>query len=153
MRSTVLRAGNQIRRAGIRALSPCSDHHQFKMEEPGKCGIIEKRLLSNFLKCSCWAPIGRPDIPWSLNNVARAVTKCTRLVADAWPVSFLTFVTLLKVVDGHCFNTLILLQILWRLSKSQGGTLFIFGSRTFVSNMVELQEAKRQWQTIPQNPK
>ena len=92
--------------------TPCSDHHQFKMEEPGNCGRIEKRLLSNFLKCSCWAPIGRPDIPWSLNNVARAVTKCTRPVADARPVSFLTFVTLLKIVDWDCFNTVILPQIL-----------------------------------------
>ena len=74
-------------------------------------------LKNVYCQMSCNARVGRPlladpDIPWSLNNVARAVTKCTRLVADAWPVSFLTFVTLLRIADWDCFNTLILPEIL-----------------------------------------
>ena len=45
-----------------------------------KWNLLENRqiLTSIFLKCLYLARIGRPDIPWSVNKLARSVTKWTR---------------------------------------------------------------------------
>ena len=56
----------------------CLDDHQFKEEEMGSVGELSKVCSQIVLKCLCWARIGRPDILWSVNKFARAVTKWTR---------------------------------------------------------------------------
>ena len=50
--------------------SPCLDDHQFKEEELGSVGELKK--------CLYLARIGRPYILWSVNKLARAVTKWIR---------------------------------------------------------------------------
>ena len=54
--------------------TPCIDDHHFKEEE-----LKSKSVLSN---CSemlvLGARIGRPDILWSVNKLARSITKWTR---------------------------------------------------------------------------
>ena len=57
--------------------TPCLDHHQVK-EELGSVGDMSKVCSQIVLKCLYLARIGRPDIPWSANTLARAVTKWTR---------------------------------------------------------------------------
>ena len=58
--------------------TPCLDDHQFKEEELGSVGELSKVCSQIILKCLYLARIGRPDILWSVNKLARAVTKWTR---------------------------------------------------------------------------
>ena len=58
--------------------TPCLDDHQFKKEE-----MVSVRKLSEVcwqidFRCLSLARIGRPDILWSVNKLARAVTKWTQ---------------------------------------------------------------------------
>ena len=58
--------------------TPCLDDHQFREEELGSVGDLSKVCSQIVLKCLYLARIGRPDILWSVNKLARAVTKWTR---------------------------------------------------------------------------
>ena len=50
------------------------------------------------LKCLFLARIGRPDIPWSVNKLARAVTKWTKA---ARLISYITHVNAVNIVMGE----------------------------------------------------
>ena len=52
----------------------CLDDHHFKEEELESVGEFFKSMLKDYLKCLCLARIGRPDIQWSVNKLARSVT-------------------------------------------------------------------------------
>ena len=58
--------------------TPCIDDHQFKEEEKSAVGELSKVCAQIVLKCLYLARIGRPDIFWSVNKLARAVTKWMR---------------------------------------------------------------------------
>ena len=62
--------------------SPCVDDdqfdHQFKHEELESVGELSEVCSQIVLKCLYLARIGRPDILWSLNKLARIVTKWTQ---------------------------------------------------------------------------
>ena len=58
--------------------TPCLDDHQFKEEENGLVGELSAVCSQIVLKCLYLARIGRPDIPWSVNKLARAVAKWTK---------------------------------------------------------------------------
>ena len=58
--------------------TPCLDDHQFKEEEVGSVGELSKVCSQIVLKCLYLARIGRPDILWSVNKLARAVTEWTK---------------------------------------------------------------------------
>ena len=58
--------------------SPCLDDHQFKLEELESVGGLTEVCSHIVLKCLYLARIGRPDILWSVNKLARSVTKWTR---------------------------------------------------------------------------
>ena len=55
--------------------TPCMDDRQFKNEEIGSAGQLSTVCSQFVLKCPYVARIGRPDILWSMNKLARAVTK------------------------------------------------------------------------------
>ena len=55
--------------------TPCIDDHHFKEEELKSVGDLSKVCSQIVLKCLYSARIGRPDIVWSVNKLARAVTK------------------------------------------------------------------------------
>ena len=55
--------------------TPCIDDHHFKEEELKSVGELSKSIL---LKCLYLARIGRPDILWSVNKLARSITKWTK---------------------------------------------------------------------------
>ena len=54
------------------------DGHQFREEGDGSVGGLSTVRLHIVLKCLYLARIGRPAILWSVNKLARAVTKWTK---------------------------------------------------------------------------
>ena len=58
--------------------TPCIDDHHFKEEEMKSVGELSQVCSQIVLKCSYLARIGRLDIPWSVNKLARSITKWTR---------------------------------------------------------------------------
>ena len=57
--------------------TPYIDDHQFKEEENESAGELSTVCSKIVVKCLYLARIGRLDILWSVNKLARAVTKCT----------------------------------------------------------------------------
>ena len=58
--------------------TPCIDDHHFKEEELKFEGNLSKVCSQIGLKCLYLARIGRPDILWSVNKLARSITKWTK---------------------------------------------------------------------------
>ena len=56
----------------------CFDDHHFKEEELKSVAELSKVCSQIVLKCFYLARIGRPDIPWSVNKLARSITKWTK---------------------------------------------------------------------------
>ena len=55
--------------------TPCIDDHHFQEEDLKSMGELSKICSQIVLKCLYLARIGRPDIPWSGNKLARSITK------------------------------------------------------------------------------
>ena len=118
--------------------TPCTDDHHFKEEELKSVGELSKVCSKIVLKCLYLARIGRPDILWSVNKFARAVTKwtkaCDRRLARL--ISCIHHTLIQTIMPQQC--TLGLFQdsdVAGDLEDSKstsGGVLCIFGSRTFV---------------------
>ena len=62
--------------------TPCIDDHQIEEEEMGSVGEWSKVYSQIVLKCLYLARIGRPDVLWSVNKLARAVTEWTGACDD-----------------------------------------------------------------------
>ena len=58
--------------------TPCLDDHHFMKEELESVGELSKVCSQIVLKCLYLARLGRPDILWTANKLARSVTKWTR---------------------------------------------------------------------------
>ena len=58
--------------------TPCIDDHHFKEEETKSVGELSSTCSQIVLKCFFLARIGRPDILWSVNKLARSITKWTK---------------------------------------------------------------------------
>ena len=58
--------------------TPCIDDHHFKEEEMKSVGELSHVCSQIVLKCLYLARIGRPDILWSVNKLARSITKWTK---------------------------------------------------------------------------
>ena len=58
--------------------TPCIEDHHFKEEETKSVGELSNTCSQIVLKCLHLARIGRPDILWSVNKLARAITKLTK---------------------------------------------------------------------------
>ena len=58
--------------------TPRLDDHQFEEKENGSVGELSIVCSQIVLKCLYLARICRPDILWSVNKLARAVTKWTK---------------------------------------------------------------------------
>ena len=58
--------------------TPCIDDHHFKEEEMKSVGELPHACSQIVLKCIYLARIGRPDILWSVNKLARSITKWTK---------------------------------------------------------------------------
>ena len=58
--------------------TPCIDDHHFKEEEMKSVGELSLLCSQIVLKCFHLARIRRPDILWSVNKLARSITKWTK---------------------------------------------------------------------------
>ena len=58
--------------------TPCIDDHHFKEEETKSVGKLSNTCSQIGPKCLYLARIGRPDILWSVNKLARSLTKWTK---------------------------------------------------------------------------
>ena len=78
-----MRTGVQTTQQLYKVATPCTDDHQFKEEEMGSIGKLSKVCSQMVVTCLNLARIGRPDILWSLNKLARAFTEWTRACDNA----------------------------------------------------------------------
>ena len=105
--------------------TPCIDDHHFKEEETKSVGELSNTCSQIVLKCLYLARIGQPDILWSVNKLARAITKWTkacdtrlnRLISYIHLTlntnnNIVMWVILLSNADWDCFRTLTLREIL-----------------------------------------
>ena len=56
----------------------CIDDLHFKEEEIKSVGELSQVCSQIVVKCLYLTRIGRPDIPWSVNKLARSITKWTK---------------------------------------------------------------------------
>ena len=69
---------NKTTRQLYKVSTPCIDDHHFKEAELKSVGELSKVCSQIVLKCLHLARIGRPDILWSVNKLARSITKWTK---------------------------------------------------------------------------
>ena len=124
--------------------TPCIDDHHFKEEELKSVGELSKVCSQIVLKCLCLARIGRLDILWSVNILARSFTKWTKACVKRLSrlISYIHHTCDYKQ-DCHVGNTakqcrLELFQDsdfaghLEDSKSTSGRALCVFGSHTFV---------------------
>ena len=124
--------------------TPCIDDHHFKEEELKSVGELSKVCSKIVLKCLYLARIGRPDIPWSVNKLARSIAKWTK-ACDKRLNRLISYIHHTCEYKQYCYvcNTakqsrLGLFQDsdfagdLEDSKSTSGGTLCVFGSHTFV---------------------
>ena len=124
----------------------CIDDHHFKEEETKSVGELSNACSQIVLKCLYLTRIGRPDVLWSVNKLARSITKWTK-ACDERLIRLISFVYIIIIrvntnnivmweilpnnADWDCFKTDFAGDLEDSKSTS-GGTLCVFGSHTFV---------------------
>ena len=124
--------------------TPCSDDHHFKEEELKSVGELSKVSSQIVLKCLYLARIGRPDVLWSVNKLARWITKWTK-ACDKRLNRLISYIHHTYEYKQYCHvgNTAKQCRLglfqdsdfgrdLEDLKSTSGGTLCVFGSHTFV---------------------
>ena len=124
--------------------TPCIDDHHFKEEETKSFGELSSTCSQIVLKCLYLARIGRPDILWSVNKLARSITKWTK-ACDKRLNRLISYSHHTSEYKQYCHvgNTAKQCRLglfqdsdfagdLEYSKSTSGGTLCIFGSHTFV---------------------
>ena len=124
--------------------TPCIDDHHFKEEEMKSVGELSHVCSQIVLKCSYLARIGRLDILWSVNKLARSITKWTK-ACDKRLNRLISYVHHTCEYKQYCHvgNTAKQCRLglfqdsdfagdLEDSKSTSGGTLCVFGSHTFV---------------------
>ena len=120
------------------------DDHHFKEEEMKSVGELSQVCFQIVLKCLYLARIGRPDILWSVNKLARSITKWTK-ASDKRLNRLISYIHHTSEYKQYCHvgNTAKQCRLglfqdsdfagdLEDSKSTSGGTLCIFGSHTFV---------------------
>ena len=124
--------------------TPCIDDHHFKEEEMKLVGELSHVCSQIVLKCLYLARIERHDILWSGNKLARSITKWTK-ACDKRPNRLISYIHHTCEYKQYChvgntakqcrlglFQDSDLAGDLEDSKSTSGGTLFVFGSHTFV---------------------
>ena len=124
--------------------TPCIDDHHFKEGELKSVGELSKVCSQIVLKCLYLARIGRPDFLWSVNKLARSITKWTkardkrlsRLISHIHHTCDYKQYCHVRNTAKQCrlglFQDSDFAGDLEDSKSTPGGTLCIFGSHTFV---------------------
>ena len=92
----------QTRRQQLYKVStPCIDDHHFK-EEMKSVGEFSQVCSQIVLNCLYLARIGRPDIPWSVNKLARSITKWTK-ACDKRLNRFISYIHHTSEYKQYCY--------------------------------------------------
>ena len=132
--------------------TPCIDDHHFKEEETKSVGELSNTCSQIVLKCLYLARIGRPDILWSVNKLARAITKWTK-ACDKRLNRLISYIHHTSEYKQYCHvgNTAKQCRLglfqdsdfagdLEDSKSTSGGTLCIFGKSYICSNKLDVQE-------------
>ena len=124
--------------------TPCIDDHHFKEEEMKSIGELSQVCAQIVVKCFYLARIGRPDILWSVNKLARSITKWTK-ACDKRLNRLISYIHHTSEYKQYCHvgNTAEQCRLglfqdsdfagdLEDSKSTSGRTLCIFGSHTFV---------------------
>ena len=124
--------------------TPCMGDHQFKEEKDESVRELSTVCSQIVLECLYLARSGRPDISWSVNKLARAVTKWTKS-CDRRLARLISYIHHTSEYRQYCYvgNTAQQCRLgLFRDSDFAGdsedskstseGILCIFGGHTFV---------------------
>ena len=124
--------------------TPCIDDHHFKEEEMKSVGELSQVCSQIVLKCLYLARIVRPDIPWSVNKLARSIAKWTK-ACDKRLNRLISYIHHTSEYRQYCRvgNTAQQCRLgmfqdsdfaggLEDSKSTSAGTLCIFGSHTFV---------------------
>ena len=134
-----------------RVATPCMDDHQFKEEENESVGEFCTVCSQIVLKCLYLALFGRPDILWSVNKLARAVTKMDKILWQTlgafdlihssykWIPAILLCETHDNNADLNCFKTLILQETLKTQNQHQRNSVH-FRKSHVCANKLDVQE-------------
>ena len=120
-----------------KVFTPCIDDHHLK-EETKSVGELSNTCSQIVLKCFYLARIGRPDILWSVNKLARSITKWTKACDKRLNRLFFKFTSYCHVGNTvkQCrlglFQDSDFARDLEDSKSTSGGTLCVFGSHTFV---------------------
>ena len=145
VRWKILWVGNKKKTEQLYKVStPCLVAHHFKKEELESVGELSKVCSQIVLKCLYLARIGRPDILWPVNKLARAVKKWTK-ACDKRLSRLLSYIHHTCEYKQYCYvgNTAKQCRLglfqdsdfagdLEDSNSTSSGTLYIFGSHTFV---------------------
>ena len=145
-------------------LTPCIDDHHFKEEEMKSVGELSQVCSQIVLKCLYLAQIGRPDILWSVNKLARSITQWTK-ACDKRLNRLRSYThhtceyqqccyvgNTAKNAGWDCFKTPILQEIL----RTQNPLLeehYVFLEVIHLFQEVGCVRTKLQFRTVQQNPK
>ena len=135
---------NKMTQQLYKVSTPCIDDHHFREAELNsvrELSIVCSRIV---LKCLYLVRIGRPDILWSVNKLARSITKWTK-ACDKRLNRLISYIhhTCEYKQDCHVGNTAKQCRLglfqdsdfagdLEDSKSTSGGTLCVFGSHTFV---------------------
>ena len=124
--------------------SLCIDDHHFKEEETKSVGKLSSTCSQIVLKCLYLARIGRPDVLWSVNKLARSITKWTK-ACDKRLNRLISYIHHTCDFKQHCYvgNTAQQCRLglfqdsdfagdLGDSKSASGRTLCVFGSHTSV---------------------
>ena len=132
-----------------------------KMKSVGELSHVCSQII---LKCLYLARIGRPDILWSVNKLARSITKWTKACDKRLNRLFsyihhtvntgniAMWVILLNNADWDCFKTPILQEIS-RIKNSHLEEHCVFLEVIHLFPKVGCVRNKLQFHTVQQNPK
>ena len=124
--------------------TPCIDDHHFKEEKQKSVGEMSKVRSQIVLKCLYLARIGRNNIPWSVNKLARSIPKWTK-ACDNRLNCLTSYIHHTCEYKQYCYvgNTAKQCRLglfqdsdfagdLEDSKSTSGGTLCVLGSHTFV---------------------